>query len=78
MEPTLKNGSEVLVSGIPFLFSRQKIGNIVAFEKNDRIFVKRIKKVKGDRYFLAGDNEKDSINTWVSKEDIIGKIIFKL
>lgn len=75
MEPTIKNGSEVLVSGIPSLFSEPKIGDIVAFKKENKVLIKRITKIKNDKYFLSGDNEKDSINTWVGKEDLIGKVI---
>lgn len=76
MEPTLKNGSEVLASSIPYIFSEPKVGDIVAFKKDDKVFIKRIKKRKDDNYYLMGDNEKDSLKIgWISKKDIIGKVI---
>ena len=77
MEPTIKIGSEVLVSGIPYIFSKPKIGDIVIFRKDEKIYIKRIVRTKNNEYSLAGDNEKDSVDIdWISKINIIGKLLF--
>lgn len=76
MEPTLENGSGVLISSLPFLFLRPKIGDIVASKKESKIFIKRVAKIKNDQYFLAGDNSKDSMDGWFNRNKIIGKVIF--
>ena len=82
MEPTLKNGSAVLVSGIPFLFSKPSIGDIVAFKRNDKVIIKRIKKRVNDKYYLIGDNQRDSLDSkkfgWILVKDILGKVVLTL
>ncbi|OGH38182.1 MAG: hypothetical protein A3B44_00825 [Candidatus Levybacteria bacterium RIFCSPLOWO2_01_FULL_38_21] len=75
MSPFLKPGDTVLISR----FGKIKIGDVVVFEVNDKHYVKRIEKIKGDKYFLTGDNKKESIDSrrfgWIEKKDIIGKVI---
>ncbi len=79
MEPQIKNGSEVLVSSIPYFFLKPKVGDVVAFWNFDKILIKRIKKVKKSHYLLEGDNTVDSLNIgWKTKNDIIGCVIYKL
>ena len=82
MEPTLSSGDIALVSSIPFLFPNPKIGDIIAFRKNDKIFVKRIAKINREKYFVKGDNIKDSLDSknfgWINKKEIVGKVIFRL
>ena len=79
MQPTFREGSEVLVSSIPYFFNKPKAGEIVAFKDLGKIMVKRIKKVKGDFFLLEGDNVSDSLKIgWMKKRDIIGKVVFKL
>lgn len=77
MTPTIINGSEVLVSDIPYLFSKPKIGDIIAFNKEKKVLIKRITKIKDKKYFVAGDNLKDSINGWINKKNVLGKLITK-
>lgn len=80
MEPTFKNGSIVIGSSIPYLFSRPKKHDIVVFKFDKKIFIKRIKQIKDGRYFLAGDNAKDSLDSrkigWIERENILGKVLF--
>lgn len=93
MEPNILRGQTVLVSLIPYLFSKPKINDIVAFiphrngtgfkEKNTgKIFIKRIVKNNGNKYFMKGDNKKDSVDSqeigWVLRKEIVGKVIFKI
>lgn len=80
MEPTLLNGSIVLVSSIPYLVNKPKIGDIVAFRLNRKVLIKRIVKInKEEKYFVKGDNEKDSFDSakfgWIKKKEIVGKVI---
>lgn len=89
MEPFLKNGQTVLASSIPFLFSKLKSGDIVVFKYKNKVFIKRIAKVKPTftkvsvgKYFLEGDNRKDSLDSkkigWIDRKDIIGKVVYKI
>lgn len=80
MEPAIKNKQHVLISKIPYFFSEPSVKEIVAFKKNQKILIKRIVRKIGDKYFLAGDNSKDSLDSrsfgLVSKNDILGKVIY--
>jgi signal peptidase I len=80
MEPAIKNQQRVLISKIPYFFSEPGVKEIVAFKKNQKILVKRIVKKTGDKYFLAGDNLKDSFDSrsfgFISKNDILGKVMY--
>lgn len=79
MEPAIKQGNIVLVSSLPFLFSEPKVGDVVTFRKDELIFIKRIVKIKNNQYFLKGDNSKDSLRvSWISKKDLVGKLLFIL
>lgn len=84
MEPSIKNGSSVLVSGIPYLFSKPKTYDIVAFREkiSKKIFVKRICKIHNEKYFVKGDNIKDSLDSrkigWINRREIVGKVIYAL
>jgi len=94
MEPTLKNGSFVLVSSIPYLFAKPKVRDIIAFKKRpafakasagkEKIFIKRIAKINlstssGEKCFVKGDNKKDSLEIgWIDKKEILGKVIAKI
>lgn len=83
MEPTISQGQTVLVSAVPYLFSKPKIGDIVAFKKNEKVFIKRINKIDpsadGEKYFVSGDNKNDSFDSrrfgWITKENILGKVV---
>lgn len=80
MEPEIKNGGSVIVSCIPYFFSKPKIGDIVAFKKNRKVFIKRITKIDGENYFVKGDNKRDSLDSrrlgWIERKDILGRVIF--
>jgi len=79
MEPTIQNGQTVLVSSIPYFFSKPKIGDVVAFKKDNKVLIKRIGKIDGKKYFVSGDNKEDSMDSrkfgWLTKKDILGKVI---
>lgn len=82
MEPHLKNQDIVLVSILPYLFKSPKINDVVAFEdKKRKIMIKRISQIKKSKYFVQGDNNKDSFDSRnfgeISKNQILGKLIYK-
>ena len=79
MEPFLKPGQEILVSSLPYLISKPKIGDVVAFRDNQTFIVKRIKDTGIDKYLMAGDNANDSKDYgWITRERIVGKLIYRL
>lgn len=78
MLPVLHPSDRVLVSSIPYYFSTPKKGDIVLFKKNGKFIIKRIVKSENGKISVAGDNKKDSsYNTTVTREDIVGKMIYK-
>lgn len=80
MEPKIKYGDTILVSNIFYLFKKPTIGDIVALKEKDKIFIKRITKVIKEKYFLEGDNKKDSLDSnqfgLFSRQQILGKVFF--
>jgi nickel-type superoxide dismutase maturation protease len=82
MEPAIKNGESVLVSNIFYWFKNPKIGDIVTFRDSGQILIKRITKISTGKYFLAGDNQKDSLDSrslgLIDRKNILGKVIYKI
>jgi nickel-type superoxide dismutase maturation protease len=83
MEPFLKNGDLVLVTGLIYIFKNPKINDIVAFRvSSGKVLIKRIREIKNGLFFVSGDNKKDSLDSkdfgLISKKSIIGKLIYKL
>lgn len=83
MQPKIKDGQSVLVSEIPYLFKKPQINDIVAFKENHgKVLVKRISEIKNGKYFIRGDNKKDSLDSrkfgTITRDQIIGEIMFKL
>ena len=84
MEPAISYGQQVLISFLPYFFSHPKENDIVAFKESNtgKIFIKRITEKKSERYFVKGDNTKDSLDSrtlgFIEKSDILGKVIYIL
>ncbi len=79
MMPYLKPYDRVIVSSIPYYFSKPKIGDVVLFRYNDKMLIKRIKKFSSKSIFVKGDNVRDSLKTKPIKRDaILGKLILIL
>lgn len=81
MEPLIKNKSTVLATNVLYLFTSPKVNDIIIFEKNKKYFVKRISNIKNKKYFVIGDNMKDSLDSRkfgsILRNQILGKVIFK-
>lgn len=79
MEPTIKNGHRVLVSDLPYVISNPRIGDVVLFRTAGKNFVKRIKKIEKEKYYLIGDNKRDSLDSrkigWINRKQILGKVL---
>lgn len=79
MLPTISPNQTVLVSGIPYLLTHPKRGDIVACKKSGKVLIKRITKTTVDGYFLSGDNISDSMDSrrlgMIKIKAIFGKVI---
>lgn len=76
MIPKLKPGQQILVSSLPYLFSKPKVGDIIAFKDGKKSIIKRIKNIKKNKYLVKGDNEGDSKNYgWIDRKEIVGKLV---
>lgn len=79
MDPSITNGSIVIVVRIPFLLRTIKKGDIVAARRQNKIVIKRIAKVENGKFFLQGDNTHDSLDSrtfgLIERKQIIGKVI---
>lgn len=84
MEPFLSPGDFILVNRWSYFLKKPKVGDVIIIRatKTEKYFIKRVKKIKKNKCFVLGDNEKESIDSrtfgWVSKKDIVSKMIFKL
>lgn len=80
MIPSLTPGTTVLVNKIAYLFKDPCIHDLVIVQGDrKKHLVKRISKIKKNKYFVLGDNIKKSIDSrhfgWIEKKDIIGKVL---
>lgn len=77
MVPTLKHGQDVLVR---CWFYQPKAGDMVVIKKDGKEMIKRIQRVSGQKYFVVGDNKKESTDSrrfgLIDKSEIAGKVIF--
>lgn len=82
MQPTLYYHDKVFVSNIPYLFREPKSGDMIAYydSESKKTFIKRIKDIKNEQYYVIGDNSNDSRDSrqlgWVKRNAIIGKVIY--
>ena len=81
MSPAFRDGDMVLAGSFSYFLKNPKVGDLVVLKK-EKYIIKRIKKIDGDRFFVEGDNKKESIDSrsfgWISRKDIVGKVIYKI
>lgn len=74
MTPTLNPGDLVLV----FRFIHGRRGDIVVFRRNHILMIKRVSRVERGKYYLLGDNPRNSLDSRrfgvVSKKEIVGVV----
>ncbi len=78
MYPNIK--PDQLVLGFNWVrVSGFRTGELVVAKAKGRLIVKRIRRKKGNRFFLTGDNEEASTDSrqfgWISRSAIIAKVI---
>lgn len=81
MQPTLKNGEDIIVNRLSYLLFSPKINDVVAITDDKmKVYIKRIKKISDKKYYVLGDNPDDSRDSrsfgWITKKDIIGKVVY--
>lgn len=80
MLPTLKPGQDILCFTWAYVFFKPKIGDIVVIRQGGREIVKRIQKRDDHRFFVIGDNRKESTDSRefgaIGKSKIVGKVLF--
>lgn len=81
MQPDYQKGDMVLVNKLAYVFKPPKINEAIILKNpKDKVFIiKRINKIKNNKYFVLGDNSKESTDSrsfgWISKKEIVGKVI---
>ena len=82
MNPTLKEGYEVICYRWAYGKSSPKVGDIVVAKIKDLEIIKRVMFVRDDEVYLKGDNEQQSTDSrnfgWINNRQVIGKAIWTL
>lgn len=74
MVPTFIPGDHVLT----FNWGEFKAGDVIVFVMDSKNYIKRIRKVAGNLYYVIGDNSVDSAEFGpIEKDKVFGKVIFK-
>ena len=65
---------------ITSFFKKLKEDDVIISKFNNDTIIKRINKIKDNRYYITGDNKEESSNSFgfVNKENILGKVLFKV
>lgn len=77
MKPLLSSGNKIIVSSLPYIFGKPKVGDVIAFCNDGKFIVKRIKEIKNGSLRVQGDNKQDSKDFgWIKNAEILGKMIY--
>lgn len=77
MEPNFYEGDYVLVNRLSYAFSRPKEGHVIVFRHPKGAMIKRIRKIRGDKIYVAGDGMESS-KLIIPQDKIIGKVLLKV
>lgn len=79
MEPILKEGEQIFANKTAYIMRKPKTGDIVVVKLRNNYIIKKIEKAQKNKYFIVGENTKESTDSrefgWVEKKDIFGKVI---
>lgn len=75
MEPSFNEGDYIIARTI---LIKPVIEDVVIVKHDEIFMIKRIIKIDDDRYIVQGDNTKYSSPIAVKKEQIIGKVFFRI
>ncbi len=90
MEPTYLNGDLLLMQWIDSLTRRPRIDEIVVIERELQpgiFYIKRVKAILGDSYWVEGDNPSEELEgrahdsrIWgaIPRDQIKGRILFRM
>lgn len=74
MFPAFGPGDHVLI----FSWCTYKVGDVIVFRQGQKNYIKRIIKILGGLYYVAGDNKISSVQLGpIKKEKFLGKVTFK-
>jgi len=74
MEPLFRAGDRLLVSP---LFFKLKKDDVIVFSNGNKNYLKRIKKVSGNRFVVRGDSNGHGKEYAVNRNQIKGKFLMK-
>jgi len=81
MEPTYLDGDRLFVCRFIYKFKEPKIGDVIVLKdpRTDRLILKRIKDIEGNKYVVYGDNPNESTDSRefgkVERDSIVGRVI---
>jgi phage repressor protein C with HTH and peptisase S24 domain len=77
MAPRYLEGNLILVKKT----NDYQVGQVVGFIYNDKVLIKRISDIEENKYYLLGDNAKNSLDSrklgWIDYDNIIFRVVFK-
>ena len=81
MEPTFRGGDTLWVNRLAYLFSPPRKNDVVIFNHNNQLLIKRVYKIGKNSYLLIGDNKRDSLDSRhlgsINKRQILGRVVTK-
>jgi len=79
MMPNFLPGDRVIASSLPYFFKNPRKNDVIVFRYNKKMLIKRIIRIQNEKYFVMGDNKKDSLKVGaLKKNEILGKVIHVL
>jgi signal peptidase I len=83
MEPLLNDGDKIIINKLAYLFTKPRLGDVVAFKENTergKILLKKIERcLRGEKYFVVGTNKHDSQDSRqfgpITKSQILGRVL---